>query len=74
MGSHTSLRDKYLSLPPEVRRQHFLGTRDAAIWAGVSQRTLQLWIRLGEVHALQVGHRYLVYLPSLVEKFRDPLE
>lgn len=65
------LLDYYLELPRSKRREHFGGTARAARLAGVSQRTIQLWIGADNVQAVWIGHRYRVYLDSLKDYLRE---
>lgn len=57
----------YLSLSPSRREKLFADTSRSAEIAGVSQRTVQLWIESGLVRAIRIGRRYRVDLDSLRE-------
>lgn len=59
------LLDEYLASTRAVRRERFADTAQAAELAGMSQRTIQLWIEIGAILAVRVGHRYQVDLNSL---------
>lgn len=59
------LLDFYLSSSLTTRKENFADTARAAELAGMSQRTIQLWIEIGTIQAVKVGHRYQVDLNSL---------
>lgn len=63
--------DLYLSLPKKQRDEQFAGTLRAAEMAGLSQRTIQLWIECGKIRAVCVGRKYQVNLDSLLEHLRS---
>lgn len=65
------LLDDYLELPPGERRHRFAETSRAARLAGVSQRTIQLWIESRLIEAVRIGHRYQVDLDSLKDYLRE---
>jgi excisionase family DNA binding protein len=65
------LLDLYLSMPFGERDERFASTARAAEIAGVSQRTIQLWIELGAVGAVCIGKKYQVSLDSLREWLRS---
>lgn len=55
----------YFTLPPEKRKERFADTARAADLFGLSQRTVQHWIKLGVIRALPIGRKYKVDLHSL---------
>jgi excisionase family DNA binding protein len=59
------LLNRYLSLSESQRDHEFPTTRRAEELTGVSRRTIQYWIDIGEVEAIFVGRRYRVYFASL---------
>lgn len=61
------LLDLYLSLDKTERRKHFACTRQTSEMVGVSRRTIQLWIELGQIQAVRVSKKYQVYLSSVQE-------
>lgn len=62
------LLDLYLSLPPKRRGGSFIDTAHAA---GVSVRSIQLWIEIRAVRAIAVGGKYRVVLDSLKAYLRE---
>jgi excisionase family DNA binding protein len=60
-----ALVDSFFSLSPRERQIQFATTSRAAEIAGVSRRTIQLWIEVGAIQAVRVGKRYQVSLFSL---------
>lgn len=63
--TNEELLDFYLALPLKVRDDHFVDTASAAQFAGITQRTIQLWIESGDVRAVPIGKKYKVCLDSL---------
>ena len=61
------LLDFYLTMPKKLRDDYFINTASAAEIAGVTQRTIQLWIKSGVIRAIRIGRRYKVTLASLKE-------
>jgi excisionase family DNA binding protein len=59
------LLEFYLGLPKKQRDRLFVETARAAEIAGLSQRTIQLWIENGVVQAVSIGKKYKVSLDSL---------
>lgn len=59
------LLDLYLALPMKIRNDHFVNTASAAQIAGITQRTVQLWIESGALRAVLIGKKYKVSLDSL---------
>lgn len=59
------LLSRYLALPMNKRREQFAGTARTAELTGVAQRTIQLWIEIGAIQAIQVGRKYQVSLDSV---------
>lgn len=57
----------YLSLPKKEREERFASTARTAELAGLSVRTIQLWIESGALRAVPVGRNYRVDLDSLRE-------
>jgi excisionase family DNA binding protein len=60
------LLQQYLSLPAGQREQEFINTARAAKYVGVSRRTIQFWIEVGDIKAVAIGKNYKVHLKSLV--------
>lgn len=60
------LLEVYLGLPRKQRDQLFVDTARAAEIAGLSQRTIQLWIEIGAIQAISIGKKYKVYVDSLI--------
>lgn len=63
--TNEQLLDFYLSSPKELRHEHFVDTLRAAEIAGVTQRTIQLWIESEVIRAIRIGRKYQVSLVSL---------
>jgi len=61
----TALLSLYLSLDKMERRKRFACTLRTAEMVGVSRRTIQLWIELGQIQAVRVSKKYQVYLSSV---------
>lgn len=59
------LLELYLTLPKGKREERFADTARAAEMAGLSVRTIQLWVESGAVRAVTVGRKYRVDLQSL---------
>ena len=59
------LLEQYLALSAEDRSQQFPDTAGAASIIGLSRRTIQLWIELGEIQAVLIGGKYRVHLDSV---------
>ncbi|MFQ5741093.1 MAG: helix-turn-helix domain-containing protein [Acidobacteriota bacterium] len=59
--------DLYLGLSPEQRSRLFVDTSTAAEKTGLSQRTIQSWIELGNIKAVLIGKKYKVYVESLTD-------
>lgn len=58
------LVDLYLDLPRKAREEYFVDTASAAEMAGVTQRTIQLWIESGLVRAVYIAGSYKVTVLS----------
>lgn len=69
----TALLSLYLSLDKLERRKHFACTLRTAEMVGVSRRTIQLWIELGQIQAIRVSKKYQVYLHSVQEYLNDAM-
>jgi excisionase family DNA binding protein len=65
--SNEELLMLYLSLPSQKRGEVFAPTARTAEIAGVSQRTVNLWIHSGLIQAIRIGKKYQVRLESLRE-------
>jgi excisionase family DNA binding protein len=65
------LLELYLSLSESQRNQEFPTTRHAEELTGVSRRTIQYWIDIGEIEAIFVGRKYRVYFKSLKSYLRN---
>lgn len=61
------LLELYLSLPKPEREARFVSTAHTAELAGLSVRTIQLWIESGALRAVPVGKKYRVDVFSLRE-------
>ena len=59
------LLDLFLGIDPAQRKKLFLDTREAALWCGVSRRTIQVWAKANVIAAIRVGRNVVVHLPSL---------
>jgi excisionase family DNA binding protein len=59
------LLEFYLSLPVKIRSLRFVETSQAADLAGLSQRTIQIWIESGLIRAVLIGKKYKVSVDSL---------
>jgi excisionase family DNA binding protein len=59
------LLEEYLASSAEGRDRQFPDTAGAAQIVGLSRRTIQLWIELGEIQAVLIGGKYRVSLDSL---------
>jgi excisionase family DNA binding protein len=57
----------YLTLNPEKRLERFADTSRAAEITGLSRRTIQFWIEVGQIHAVRLGKKYQVDLHSLYD-------
>ena len=60
-----TLLDIYWEMDVEERHRKFVDTAAAAARAGVSQRTIELWIACGYIQAIRIGYKYRVDLASL---------
>ena len=67
------LLNLYLVSTYEHRENHFADTARAAEIAGLSRRTIQLWIEIGMLPALRIGKKYKVSLDSLRKYLRSQL-
>ncbi len=65
------LLDLYVSLPKKLRDDYFISTAIAAGIAGVTQRTIQLWIEIGLIRAVLIGRKYRVFAPSLKDHLKN---
>jgi excisionase family DNA binding protein len=70
---HTSLLDLYLSLDKLEKRRQFACTLRTAEMVGVSRRTIQLWIELGQIQAIRVSKKYQVYLSSVQDYLNETM-
>jgi excisionase family DNA binding protein len=59
------LLDSFLAATPAERVERFASTARSASLTGLSQRTIQLWIEIGAIRAVQIGEKYQVELRSL---------
>ena len=66
-SSDTALLNLFLNLDKTERRKHFACTLRTSEIVGVSRRTIQLWIEIGQIQAVRVSKKYQVHLPSLQE-------
>jgi excisionase family DNA binding protein len=55
----------FLSLSKTERKNQFADTAQTAEIVGMSRRTVQLWIELGQIRAVRVGKKYHVHLDSV---------
>jgi len=65
MSGDEDLLDLYLSLTAEIRKERFADTSRAAEITGMARRTVQLWVAVGSVRAVQIGGKYQIDLDSL---------
>ena len=63
-SSDRDLLSLFLSLPKTERKTQFADTAQTAEIVGMSRRTIQLWIELGQIRAVRVGKKYHVHLGS----------
>jgi excisionase family DNA binding protein len=63
--SKDDLLKLFLSLPRPERLDRFADTARTAEIVGMSRRTIQLWIELGQIRAVRVGKKYQVHLDSV---------
>ncbi|MCI0661206.1 MAG: helix-turn-helix domain-containing protein [Acidobacteria bacterium] len=64
--SDEELLERYLSLSEKQREEEFLTTACAAEIAGMSQRTIQLWVDVGDIRAIYLGRKCIVHRESLM--------
>ncbi len=72
-SSDTALLNLFLSLDKNERRKHFACTLRTSEIVGVSRRTIQLWIELGQIQAVRVSKRYQVHLASVHEYLNESM-
>jgi excisionase family DNA binding protein len=72
-SSDTALLNLFLTLDKTERRKHFACTLRASEIVGVSRRTIQLWIEMGQIQAVRVSKKYQVHLPSLEEYLNESM-
>jgi excisionase family DNA binding protein len=60
-----TLLEHYLTLSESQREQEFLTTEDAATFTGLSRRTLQYWVEIGDIKAIFIGRKCLISAASL---------
>jgi len=60
-----SLLNFFLAATPTERVGRFASTARTASLTGLSQRTIQLWIQIGAIRAVQIGEKYQVDLDSV---------
>ncbi|MEK6288513.1 MAG: helix-turn-helix domain-containing protein [Acidobacteriota bacterium] len=68
----TELLDLYLATPGKQREEQFVSTARAAEIAGLSQRTIQVWIDSGALPAIRIGKNYRVRRVSLHQYLQEP--
>ena len=61
--------DDYLKLDKQQRDKDFVNTFDASDKYGIPQRTIQHWVNLGQISAVQIGKRNLKVDLRSVEAF-----
>ena len=71
--SDSDLLKLYLTLPQGERRKRFTDTAETAAIVGISRRTIQLWIELGQIRAVRVGKKYYVHIDSVHRYLNDCL-
>ena len=64
-NSERDLLKLFLSLPKRERLLRFADTARTAEMVGMSRRTIQLWIEIGQIKAVRVGSRYQVLVDSV---------
>ena len=69
-STNQNLLEDYLALPKKHRDQKFPSTASAATMIGISQRTVQFWVEIGEVEAVFIGRKCRVSIDSLREYLR----
>jgi hypothetical protein len=65
------LLDFYLDLSRKARDEYFVDTASAAEMAGVTQRTIQLWIEGGLVCAVYIAGKFKVTVHSLKQYLKE---
>lgn len=73
-SSSELLLEYYLSRTKNQRDQEFAETSRAAEIAGLSQRTIQLWIEIGAIRAIFIGGKYKILLGSMKSYLKTRLE
>lgn len=58
----------FLATPAAERPERFVLVREAAAIAAVNRRTVQRWIRNGDVEAARIGGRFWVVKESLLSR------
>jgi excisionase family DNA binding protein len=72
-SSDMALLNLFLTLDKTERRKHFACTLRASEMVGVSRRTIQLWIEMGQIQAVRVSKKYQIHLPSLQEYLKNSM-
>jgi len=68
------LLEQYLAMTHMLRNQKFPTTARAAVVVGISQRTIQYWIEIGEIEAVYIGNKWRVNIDSLIEFLKKRAE
>ena len=65
----------YMRLTTQEREEQFADTTRVAVIAGMSRRTVQLWIEIGLLQAIRVGRKqYKISLESLRESLQKQID
>lgn len=67
------LLDLFLRMPIRIRDQQFIDTAKAAEIAGVTQRTIQIWIECRLIRAIRIRKRYRVNRDTLIDYLKRQL-
>ena len=68
--SEYPLLDLFLSCNKEQREANFASTARVAELTGLSVRTIQSWIDIGQVQAVRIGKKYQIHMDSLKEALK----
>jgi excisionase family DNA binding protein len=73
-SSHYSkqvLWEIWISSSDSNRAELFIDSRAAAQMAGVTQRTIRLWIECGSISAIPIGKKLRIYAASLKQFLKN---
>lgn len=72
-NSDTALLNLFLTLDKSERRKHFACTLRTSEMVGVSRRTIQNWIEMGQIRAVRVSKKYQVHLESVQDYLSESM-